>query len=93
MPWMPWYHAGYHIRETRSWLEMQVAAFRVGTAYEFAIVSDMGRYLGGCGLSQIDALNRRAISATGCARARRDAVLRARRCGSSRNGPSCTRTW
>jgi ribosomal-protein-serine acetyltransferase len=60
LPWMSWFHAGYHIRETRSWLEMQVIAFRLGTAYEFAIESLDGWYLGGCGLNQIDALNRRA---------------------------------
>ena len=60
LPWMAWFHAGYHLRETRSWLEMQVAAFRIGTAYEFAIESDDGRYLGGCGINQIDPLNRRA---------------------------------
>ena len=58
LPWMSWYHVGYHIRETRSWLEMQVSAFRLGTAYEFAIVSREGRYLGGCGLSRIDPLER-----------------------------------
>jgi RimJ/RimL family protein N-acetyltransferase len=60
LPWMPWYHVGYQVRETRSWLEMQVNAFRIGTEYAFAIESGDGRYLGGCGLSQIDALNRRA---------------------------------
>ena len=60
LPWMSWYHVGYHIRETRSWLEMQVTAFRLGNAYEFAIVSREGRYLGGCGLSRIDPLNRLA---------------------------------
>ena len=60
LPWMAWFHTGYHLRETRSWLEMQVAAFRLGTSYEFAIVSDDARYLGGCGINQIDPLNRRA---------------------------------
>ena len=60
LPWMAWYHQGYHIRETRSWLEMQVTAFRIGTAYEFAIESPSGRYLGGCGINQLDPMNRRA---------------------------------
>ena len=60
LPWMSWFHTGYHVRETRSWLEMQVAAFRMGTSYEFAIESIAGRYLGGCGINQIDPLNRRA---------------------------------
>ena len=60
LPWMAWYHQGYHIRETRSWLEMQVTAFRIGTAYEFAIESSSGRYVGGCGINQLDPMNRRA---------------------------------
>jgi ribosomal-protein-serine acetyltransferase len=59
-PWMPWCHPGYSIGESRTWLENQVAAFDAGTAFEFAIVSNDGRYLGGCGLNQIDAMNNRA---------------------------------
>src|SRR5262245_30703161 len=60
LPWMSWFHVAYHIRETSSWLEMQVNAFRIGTAYEFAIESLDGHFLGGCGLNQIDSMNRRA---------------------------------
>ena len=59
-PWMPWCHPGYSIGESRAWLESQVAAFDAGTAFEFAIVSADGRYLGGCGLNQIDQINNRA---------------------------------
>ena len=35
-------------------------AFEHGTAFEFAIVSADGRYLGGCGINQIDKANHRA---------------------------------
>jgi RimJ/RimL family protein N-acetyltransferase len=59
-PWMPWCHPGYSLEESRSWLELQVPAFRQGTAFEFAIVSTDGRYLGGCGLNQFDKANNRA---------------------------------
>ena len=59
-PWMPWAHAGYSADDSRVWLAVQVPAFDKGEAYEFAIVSAEGRYLGGCGLNQIDAVNRRA---------------------------------
>ena len=59
-PWMPWAHQGYSIDETRSWLGVQVPAFQQRTTFEFAIVAEDGRYLGGCGLNQIDALNQRA---------------------------------
>jgi RimJ/RimL family protein N-acetyltransferase len=59
-PWMPWCHPAYSLDESRSWLELQVRAFEQGTAFEFAIVSADGKYLGACGLNQIDALNHRA---------------------------------
>jgi ribosomal-protein-serine acetyltransferase len=60
LPWMPWAHPAYAIEETRSWLAMQVQAFRERSMFEFAITSRAGRFLGGCGLNQLDALNRRA---------------------------------
>src|SRR5688572_11031094 len=57
---MPWCHQGYSIEDSRSWLAIQVPAFQQGTAFEFAIVSADGRYLGGCGLNRIDRENKRA---------------------------------
>jgi ribosomal-protein-serine acetyltransferase len=59
-PWMPWCHPDFSVDESRVWLEANVPAFDAGTAFEFAIVSSDGRYLGGCGLNQIDTLNNRA---------------------------------
>jgi len=60
--WMPWpcCYPEYSIEESRSLLEIQVAAFQEGSAFEFAIVSANGGYLGGCGLHQIDKSNHRA---------------------------------
>jgi RimJ/RimL family protein N-acetyltransferase len=60
LPWMGWCHPSYSLSETRAWLEVQVGAFRSRTAFEFAVVSPTGQYLGGCGLNQIDAVCRRA---------------------------------
>jgi ribosomal-protein-serine acetyltransferase len=60
IPWMPWCHADYCPDETRSWLDMQVSAFQQGTNFEFAVISEDGRFLGGCGLNQIDRANLRA---------------------------------
>jgi RimJ/RimL family protein N-acetyltransferase len=57
---MPWCHKQYSIEESRAWLEVQVPAFRDGIAFEFAIVATNGRYLGGCGLNQVDKINKRA---------------------------------
>jgi RimJ/RimL family protein N-acetyltransferase len=59
-PFMPWCRPDLSEEELRDWLETQISAFRAGTAYEFAIVAADGRCLGGCGVNQIDELNRRA---------------------------------
>lgn len=56
-PWMPWCHPGYLVTESQAWLGAQVAAFEAGTTFEFAIISGDGRYLGGCGLNQINKTN------------------------------------
>lgn len=59
-PWMPWCHPDYSMEDSHLWLETQVMAFQQGTAFEFAIVSPDGRYLGGCGLNEISTANQRA---------------------------------
>jgi RimJ/RimL family protein N-acetyltransferase len=59
-PWMPWCHPDYAIEETRGWLELQQEQFASGGAYEFAILSASGDFLGAVGLNQVDAANRRA---------------------------------
>lgn len=59
-PWMPWFHTAYSIVDSRSWVELQMPAFAKGTSFEFAIVSSDGRYLGACGLNQLDPANGRA---------------------------------
>jgi RimJ/RimL family protein N-acetyltransferase len=58
--WMPWCHANYSIADARAWIEVQVAARELGTAFEFVITSGDGGYLGAVGLNQIDTVNRRA---------------------------------
>jgi RimJ/RimL family protein N-acetyltransferase len=57
--WMPWCHKDYSLSEAKSWLRTQVQAFSERKWFEFAIVDPMGRYLGNCGLNQIDEANRR----------------------------------
>jgi ribosomal-protein-serine acetyltransferase len=59
-PFMPWCHPGLTLLEMHTWIEAQVAAREARTAYELVILSQDGRFLGGCGLNQIDAANRRA---------------------------------
>ena len=58
-PWMPWCHAGYSVHEARTWLLTQVQAFNQRRWFEFAIVDAGDRYLGQCGLNQMDEANRR----------------------------------
>jgi ribosomal-protein-serine acetyltransferase len=59
-PFMPWCHPGLTLLEMHTWIEAQVAAREARTAYELVILSQDGRFLGGCGLNQIDAANQRA---------------------------------
>ena len=59
-PFMPWCRPDLTVDDARSWIGAQVAAFEARTAFEFVIVAPDGRFLGGCGLNQIDDANRRA---------------------------------
>jgi ribosomal-protein-serine acetyltransferase len=60
-PWMPWCHADYSIEESREWLSMREAARSSGTTHDFRISDTRtGRFLGGTGLNQINALHRNA---------------------------------
>ncbi len=58
--WLPWCHPGYALAEARAWVAQQVAAFAKGVDFQFVIVSPTGRFAGGCGINQIDRINRRA---------------------------------
>lgn len=59
-PFMPWCRPDLTVDDARSWIGVQVAAFESRAAFEFVIVAPDGRFLGGCGLNQIDDANRRA---------------------------------
>lgn len=59
-PWLPWCHPDYRIEESEEWVRSQVERFRTGAEYEFVIVDDKGRFLGGCGLNEVDREQRRA---------------------------------
>jgi RimJ/RimL family protein N-acetyltransferase len=59
-PWMAWCHEGYSMDEARAWIAGTQESARKGSAYEFAIWDEKGRYLGGCGVNFINPLNRMA---------------------------------
>jgi RimJ/RimL family protein N-acetyltransferase len=56
-PWMPWATAAYSIADAEAWVRTTVEGQRVGAMYDFAVVDAAGRYVGGCGLNQIQRVN------------------------------------
>ena len=56
-PWMAWCHARYTLDEARQWVRLQIEAARQKKAFEFVIVGDDGRLLGGGGVNQVNATN------------------------------------
>lgn len=61
LPWLPWCHPQYTIADTRTFLEGRAAAYENEGEYAFAIVQRAGdRFVGACGINQIDEANARA---------------------------------
>ncbi|MCI0359384.1 MAG: GNAT family N-acetyltransferase [Planctomycetaceae bacterium] len=58
--WLPWCHAGYQADDAQTWIKSQIEALANRTAYAFLIEDDAGRFLGGCGLNQINDAHRLA---------------------------------
>jgi RimJ/RimL family protein N-acetyltransferase len=56
-PWLPWCHPNYQLSEAQDWIRGQIDEFASGSAFQFAIESSGGAYLGGCGLNQINSLH------------------------------------
>ena len=57
-PWMAWCHARYTLDEARQWVMLQIELARQRKAFEFVIVGEGGCLLGGCGINQINPMNR-----------------------------------
>ena len=71
-PWMSWCHPAYSLEESEAWITAQIEARKARSAFEFAVYEGE-RFLGGCGLNQIDTEHRTAnlgywvrTSAAGC---------------------------
>jgi ribosomal-protein-serine acetyltransferase len=56
-PWLGWCHPGYSLDEAQHWVTAQQDLAKQGLAFAFGIWSE-GRYLGGCGINQINRANR-----------------------------------
>jgi ribosomal-protein-serine acetyltransferase len=59
-PWLAWCHPRYTLDEARQWVMLQIELARQRKAFEFVIVGEGGRLLGGCGINQINPMNRLA---------------------------------
>jgi len=59
-PWLPWCHPKHSLDDARSWIRATLEARDRGTAFEFAITSESGDFLGGCGLNHIREADRNA---------------------------------
>jgi RimJ/RimL family protein N-acetyltransferase len=57
-PWLPWCHPAYTRAESEIWIRSRKIEWEAGREYSFAILDAGGRFLGGCGLNQINTLHR-----------------------------------
>lgn len=56
--WMPWAHTDYSLKESRQWLKGKPDEWKIGAAYDFAILDSQDKtYLGGCAINRIDREN------------------------------------
>jgi len=59
-PWLSWCHADYTLAEAAEWAGSRAPLADAGQEYNFVIVGSDGRFLGGCGLNQVNRLHRYA---------------------------------
>jgi len=57
-PWLAWCHAQYSMTEAAHWIHSRSQLAAEGHEYTFAIVGDDGRFLGGCGINQINRIHK-----------------------------------
>jgi ribosomal-protein-serine acetyltransferase len=56
--WLSWCHAGYSLDDAAGWIRSSQALVLEGSEYRFAIVGGDGRFLGVCGINQVNRANR-----------------------------------
>jgi ribosomal-protein-serine acetyltransferase len=57
-PWLPWCHPEYSMAEAAEWATSQARLAAEGREFAFAIIGSDGRFLGGCGVNQINRIHR-----------------------------------
>lgn len=58
--WLPWCHPQYSMADAIEWTRSRAALAAEGREYSFAILGAGGRFLGGCGLNQVNRVHRLA---------------------------------
>jgi RimJ/RimL family protein N-acetyltransferase len=56
--WLPWCHPDYSMAEASEWIGSRAPLASRGVEYSFAIVGPDDRFLGGCGINQINPVHR-----------------------------------
>jgi RimJ/RimL family protein N-acetyltransferase len=59
-PWMPWCSSAFDEKAAESWINDQIRSRENKSAFEFALFSESGTYLGGGGVNNIDDENNKA---------------------------------
>ena len=57
-PWLEWCHAEYSMAEAVDWASSRARLAAEGREFAFVIAGEDGRFLGGCGINQINPLQR-----------------------------------
>jgi RimJ/RimL family protein N-acetyltransferase len=57
-PWLPWCHPEYSLAEAEEWARSRAALRAEGVEYDFVILDESARFLGACGINQINRLHR-----------------------------------
>jgi ribosomal-protein-serine acetyltransferase len=57
-PWLAWCHAQYSLAEAVEWIRSRSQLAAEGHEYPLAIVGEDGRFLGGCGINQINRIHK-----------------------------------
>jgi ribosomal-protein-serine acetyltransferase len=55
--WLAWCHPQYSMAEAVEWIRSRAPLAAAGREYTFAILGNDGRFLGGCGLNQINRIH------------------------------------
>ncbi len=57
-PWLAWCHPRYSLEEAAAWTASREELARQGLEYHFVVTGDEDRFLGACGINQINRMHR-----------------------------------